>query len=517
MKSPTSRQRAMKKEMIKNFFSKENVEKRKREKIEKLQSEGAEFMSEAKVREVLKSNKVNGYKKMKTANKHINQARKAIEQLAIVNEYLGIELKLDDSRTRGDRSKKDFLPVMVDNAIVMRDKLEVAIGKLKKDIEEIETKTIKKQNEWLEKLTRYNSEAIYIDNNINLEKRLRSLQSQHDFARSKLDERKNKNIQILKQIAEHRKERVSFMLAYVSQAKDVQKSQAAKIAEKKGGKLKEEIKAKKVRKHVNRLKKKVLKRVKKFERIRDQLKLEIEKETKMAKKMRHMSLSPSVEDPKKKGKSRSEMMEKQRSSMRKKSLLIAMRRASTKKKTQKLYEMSAKDLFIKILEVKRRIHRQNGDNHELDSGGSEADPSREDLEDIVNDFVVKGQQTDSLMLQNNRLAKEVEERTRLVMELEERVAGNAQIKKKKEEIQAKKDHLNSLLASIEKFKTLHVQANEVFKEIKPQVHRLFQLLKCDETLKIGDNLNNVYFQQKDKKRSSGFFSKSGSSNISASN
>ena len=70
-----------------------------------------------------------------------------------------------------------------------------------------------------------------------------------------------------------------------------------------------------------------------------------------------------------------------------------MRRASTKKKTQKLYEMSAKDLFIKILEVKRRIHRQTGDNHELDSGGSEADPSREDLEDIVNDFVVKGQQT----------------------------------------------------------------------------------------------------------------------------
>ena len=91
--------------------------------------------------------------------------------------------------------------------------------------------------------------------------------------------------------------------------------------------------------------------MKKFERIRDQLKLEIEKETKMAKKMRHMSLSPSVEDPKKKGKSRSEMMEKQRSSMRKKSLLIAMRRASTKKKTQKLYEMSAKDLFIKILVV----------------------------------------------------------------------------------------------------------------------------------------------------------------------
>ncbi len=79
MKSPTSRQRAMKKEMIKNFFSKENVEKRKKEKIEKLQSEGAEFMSEAKVREVLKSNKVNGYKKMKTANKHINHLVKIFE------------------------------------------------------------------------------------------------------------------------------------------------------------------------------------------------------------------------------------------------------------------------------------------------------------------------------------------------------------------------------------------------------------------------------------------------------
>ena len=49
---------------------------------------------------------------------------------------------------------------------------------------------------------------------------------------------------------------------------------------------------------------------------------------------------------------------------------------------------------------------------DLDSEGSEAEPTRADLEDIVKDFVVKGQQTDSLMLQNNRLAKEVvEERT----------------------------------------------------------------------------------------------------------
>jgi hypothetical protein len=189
--------------------------------------------------------------------------------------------------------------------------------------------------------------------------------------------------------------------------------------------------------------------------------------------------------------------------MRKKSLLIAMRRASTKqKKAQQKYEMSAKDLFIKILEVKRRIHKDRGNNnHALDSEGSEADPSRKDLEDIVNDFVVKGQQTDSLMLQNNRLAKEVEERTRHVMELEERVAGNAQIKKKKEEIQGKKDHLDTLISSIDKYKLLHEHANEVFKEIKPQVHRLFQLLKCDEILKVGDNLHNVYFQKNSRKTS----------------
>jgi len=287
IKSPKSKQRALKKEMIKNFFTKENVERRKKEKLEQLQSEGAEFMSEAKVREVLKSNKVKGYQKIKIANKHIYQTKKAIDELAIVNEYLGIELKLDDSRTRGDRSKKDFLPVMVDNAIALRDSLELAIGKIKKEIEVIENKMMKKSNEWLEQLTRYNSEAVYINNNINLEKRIHSLQTQLDVARSKVDDRKDVNIKILKDIAEHRKERVSFMIAYQQQAKDVQKSQDAKLAEKKGGKLKDEIKAKKVRKHINKLKKRVLKRVKKFERIRDQLKLEIEKETKMTKKMRH--------------------------------------------------------------------------------------------------------------------------------------------------------------------------------------------------------------------------------------
>ena len=57
-------------------------------------------------------------------------------------------------------------------------------------------------------------------------------------------------------------------------------------------------------------KKRVTKRVKKFERIRDQLKLEIEKETAMTKKMRLMSLSPSTDDGDSKGSvSRSKMME----------------------------------------------------------------------------------------------------------------------------------------------------------------------------------------------------------------
>ena len=56
MQSPGSKRRA-KKEMIMNFFSKENVEKRKMEKLRKLQSEGAEFLSEAKVREATAAEK----------------------------------------------------------------------------------------------------------------------------------------------------------------------------------------------------------------------------------------------------------------------------------------------------------------------------------------------------------------------------------------------------------------------------------------------------------------------------
>ena len=123
----------------------------------------------------------------------------------------------------------------------------------------------------------------------------------------------------------------------------------------------------------------------------------------------------------------------------------------------------------------------------------------------MNDFVVKGQQTDSLMLQNNRLAKEVEERTRMVMELEERVAGNAQIKKKKENIQSKKDYLENLNKAIDKYKTFYAQTNEVFKAIKPQVHGLFQLLKCGDTLTVGDKLHNVYFK-KDKRASEALLS-----------
>ena len=507
MQSPGSKRRA-KKEVIKNFFSKENVEKRKMEKLRKLQSEGAEFLSEAKVREIIKSNKVKGFKKMQNANKHIYATKKTINELAKINEYLGMELKLDDSRTRGDRSKKDFLPVMVDDAIALRDKLELAIGKVKQEIEEIEHNTMKMSNQWLEHLTRYNSEAIYAENDINLGKRINVLRSQIDVLRSKVDKRRHENIETLKKVAEHRKQRVSAMIAYQAQAKDVQKSQAAKLIEKKGNKLKEEIKAKRLRRYIKNFKKRVTKRVKKFERIRDQLKLEIEKETAMTKKMRHMSLSPSTDMPGSKGSaSRSKMMEKQRSTMRKQSLLIAMRRASKKVKTQKMYEMGAKDLFIKILEVKKRIHRKknNNDSGNLDSEGSEAEPTRADLEAIVNDFVVKGQQTDSLMLQNNRLAKEVEERTRMVMELEERVAGNAQIKKKKENIQSKKDHLENLNKAIDKYKTFYAQTNQVFKAIKPQVHGLFQLLKCGDTLTVGDKLHNVYFK-KDKRASEALLS-----------
>ena len=119
----------------------------------------------------------------------------------------------------------------------------------------------------------------------------------------------------------------------------------------------------------------------------------------------------------------------------------------------------------------------------------------------MNDFVVKGQQTDSLMLQNNRLAKEVEERTRMVMELEERVAETPKSKRRKENIQSKKDHLENLNKAIDKYKTFYAQTNEVFKAIKPQVHVLGGLLKCGDTLTVLDKLHNVYFK-KDKRASS---------------
>ena len=96
------------------------------EKLEKTTIGRSGISIRGKVREIIKSNKVKGFKKMQNANKHI-YATKTINELAAINEYLGMELKLDDSRTRGDRSKKDFLPVMVDDAIVMRDKLELSI------------------------------------------------------------------------------------------------------------------------------------------------------------------------------------------------------------------------------------------------------------------------------------------------------------------------------------------------------------------------------------------------------
>ena len=132
------------------------------------------------------------------------------------------------------------------------------------------------------------------------------------------------------------------MIAYQAQAKRCSKKPSREINRKKN-KLKEEIKARRLRRYIKNFKKRVTKRVKKFERIRDQLKLEIEKETAMTKKMRLMSLSPSTDVPDSKGSvSRSKMMEKQRSTMRKQSLLIAMRRASKKVKTQKMYEMGAK-------------------------------------------------------------------------------------------------------------------------------------------------------------------------------
>ena len=201
-----------------------------------------------------------------------------------------------------------------------------------------------------------------------------------------------------------------------------------------------------MRRYIKNFKKRVTKRVKKFERIRDQLKLEIEKETAMAKKMRHMSLSPSTDDGRLKRLGESLKNDGKAAVDYEKTVATHCNEKSIEKgeSLKEMYEMGAKDLFIKILEVKKRIHRKknNGDSGNLDSEGSEAEPTRADLEAIVNDFVVKGQQTDSLMLQNNRLKKEVEERTRM-MELEERVAGNAQIKKKKENIQSKKTILKT--------------------------------------------------------------------------
>ena len=60
------------------------------------------------------------------------------------------------------------------------------------------------------------------------------MRSQIDVLRSKVDKRRHENIEALKKVAEHRKQRVSAMIAYQAQAKDVQKSQAAKLIEKKG-------------------------------------------------------------------------------------------------------------------------------------------------------------------------------------------------------------------------------------------------------------------------------------------
>ena len=68
----------------KEFFSKENKLRKGGGALKKLQSEGAEFLSEAKVREIIKSNKVKGFKKMQNANKHIYATKKTIGELAAI-------------------------------------------------------------------------------------------------------------------------------------------------------------------------------------------------------------------------------------------------------------------------------------------------------------------------------------------------------------------------------------------------------------------------------------------------
>jgi hypothetical protein len=493
--SPGQKRRNRKK--MDGFFSKDSIAQRKKAKEQSMVYNGAESLSETQVREMIKKNKVKGLRKMEIANKRVVAGKKLVQELAKINEVLQIENKLDDTRSRAQRQKKDHVAVAVEKAMALRDHLEYEVSKAKNECIELDRKVMAKRGEWQRLLLQYNSEAVSVDNNITLGKQINSLKRRCELLQHKLDVCNDNNVQTLQKIAEHRQERVTALEIYTKQSLEllaIDQGMLKEVKKKKKKLLPEEIRTKRLRRHVKRIRSRVLASVKKFEKTRDALKAEIERETEMAKKMRRMSLAKSTKDNTRDTADRAEQMMKQRATMKKRTLMLAMRKASSHQLHEKLKSaMGAREMFTKIVDVKRRF------GNSTDGSGNEAldvtdgPPTRQEIEEVIQDFVIRGQQLDSLMNQNNSLAKQVEKKTKLVLELEEKVHGNAKIRKKRDEIRQKKLHLENVKKAAQGYSELYSAGNEMVKNLKPSVHRLFVMLKCHNQIK--GNIKNVYFEK----------------------
>jgi hypothetical protein len=493
--SPSSKNR---KSRLKAFFDADNIARRKKERENKHVADGAEFMTEAMVREIVKTNNANGFKKMEDANKRVYATKTMIAQLAKINEFGEIENKLDDNRMRGDRCKTDYLPQTVEYTMELRDRLETQINKMKEENASLDNKIIDRRKEWLTLQRQVNADMASAENKKTLEKAKAALLRQIERTKEKLDLCNANNTQILREIAEHRKERVTAMEIYRKQALNVQRIEQGSIKLKRKKWLPEEIKAQLARKSIRRMKKSILRNVRKFEHTRDALKVEIERETETAKTMRRMSLSESKKYQAG-GKDRAEEMLMERESMKKSNLLRVMRRVSTKSLQGKVQQMlGTKEMFMKIVEIKRRFGEKGDVSFASPTNSEEAadrPPSRKEMQGIIDDFEIRGQQLDSLMQQNNELAKQVEEKTKRIMELEERIVGDAKIKKRLEMVHAKEGHLNSINARADEYTRIYQEANEMLKELKPCVHRIFTLLNCGNSgVHVSNDINNVYFE-----------------------
>ena len=417
--SPGQKRRNRKK--MDGFFSKDSIAQRKKAKEQSMVYNGAESLSETQVREMIKKNKVKGLRKMEIANKRVVAGKKLVQELAKINEVLQIENKLDDTRSRAQRQKKDHVAVAVEKAMALRDHLEYEVSKAKNECIELDRKVMAKRGEWQRLLLQYNSEAVSVDNNITLGKQINSLKRRCELLQHKLDVCNDNNVQTLQKIAEHRQERVTALEIYTKQSLEllaIDQGMLKEVKKKKKKLLPEEIRTKRLRRHVKRIRSRVLASVKKFEKTRDALKAEIERETEMAKKMRRMSLAKSTKDNTRDTADRAEQMMKQRATMKKRTLMLAMRKASSHQLHEKLKSaMGAREMFTKIVDVKRRF------GNSTDGSGNEAldvtdgPPTRQEIEEVIQDFVIRGQQLDSLMNQNNSLAKQVEKKTKLVLEL----------------------------------------------------------------------------------------------------